>query len=57
MIGKTLSRSGVSITITSVTDVVAFAVGGSTVLPALRSFCFFAAVGILAVYFFQVLIS
>lgn len=52
-ISKTLAQSGVAITITSVTDVVAFAVGGSTILPALRSFCFFAAVGIFAVFFFQ----
>jgi Niemann-Pick C1 protein len=54
---KTLAHSGVAITITSVTDVVAFTVGGSTILPALRSFCFFAAVGIFAVFFFQVEIS
>lgn len=52
--GLTMSKSGVAITITSVTDVVAFAVGGSTVLPSLRSFCFFASVGIIAVFFFQV---
>ena len=45
--------TGVAITITSVTDVVAFASGGTTILPALRSFCFFAAVGIIAVFFFQ----
>ena len=51
--GKTLAHAGVAITITSVTDVVAFAVGGSTILPALRSFCFFAAVGIFAVFVFQ----
>ena len=51
--GKTLSHSGVAITITSITDVVAFAVGGTTVLPALKSFCLFAAVGIVAIYWFQ----
>jgi hypothetical protein len=51
--GKTMERAGVAITVTSLTDVVAFGVGGVTVLPALRSFCLFAAVGILATYFFQ----
>jgi len=51
--GLAMGKSGVAITITSVTDVVAFAVGGSTVLPALRSFCFYASVGIIAVFFFQ----
>ena len=51
--GKTLSHSGVAITITSITDVVAFAIGGTTVLPALKSFCLFASVGIVAIYWFQ----
>ena len=31
----------------------AFGIGGSTVLPALQSFCIFASVGILSIYFFQ----
>jgi Niemann-Pick C1 protein len=52
--GKTLSHSGVAITITSLTDVLAFAIGGTTVLPALQSFCLYASVGIVAIYFFQV---
>lgn len=51
--GKTLSHSGVAITITSITDVVAFAIGGTTVLPALKSFCLYASVGIVAIYWFQ----
>lgn len=51
--GKTLAHSGVAITITSVTDIVAFAIGGTTVLPALKSFCLFASVGIVAIYWFQ----
>jgi len=55
--GKTLSHSGVAITITSLTDVLAFAIGGTTVLPALQSFCLYASVGIVAIYLFQVLIS
>lgn len=52
-IGCALKHAGVSITVTSLTDFAAFAIGSSTVLPALRSFCLFAAVGIAAVYFFQ----
>jgi Niemann-Pick C1 protein len=51
--GKTMEHAGVAITITSFTDVIAFGIGGTTVLPALRSFCLYASVGIVAVYFFQ----
>ena len=52
--GKTMQHAGVAITITSLTDIVAFGIGGTTVLPALKSFCLFASVGIVAIYFFQV---
>ncbi|XP_068204799.1 patched domain-containing protein 3-like [Palaemon carinicauda] len=52
-IGLTLKHAGVSITVTSVTDFVAFAIGSTTDLPALRSFCIFAATGIASIYFFQ----
>ncbi|KAK4302905.1 hypothetical protein Pmani_025047 [Petrolisthes manimaculis] len=52
-IGCALKHAGVSITVTSLTDFAAFAIGSSTVLPALKSFCIYAAVGIAAVYFFQ----
>lgn len=51
--GEALSQSGVAITITSVTDIIAFAIGGTTILPALSSFCIYASVGIVAIYFFQ----
>ena len=51
--GHTLKHAGVSITITSITDIAAFAVGGTTVLPGLRSFCLYASVGIVSIYFFQ----
>ena len=44
---------GVAITVTSVTDIIAFGVGGFTVLPALMSFCLYASIGIVATYFFQ----
>ncbi|XP_064096527.1 patched domain-containing protein 3-like [Macrobrachium nipponense] len=50
---KTMRHAGVAITVTSLTDVTAFAVGASTDLPALRSFCVYASVGIFAVYVLQ----
>lgn len=53
-IGKTLEKAGASITITSLTDIIAFLVGGSTVLPSLKSFCIFAAVCILMTYLYVV---
>ncbi|CAL8090383.1 unnamed protein product [Orchesella dallaii] len=52
-LGLTLQHAGVSITITSLTDFFAFAIGGTTVLPALQSFCIYAALGIIATYVFQ----
>ena len=51
--GLCMERSGVSISVTSLTDFLAFAVGATTVLPALRSFCIFCGVGILIVYMLQ----
>ena len=51
--GRTLRHAGVAITVTSLTDVTAFFIGATTQLPALRSFCLYAAVGILAVFLFQ----
>ena len=46
-------HAGVAITITSLTDIVAFAIGGTTILPALRFFCLYASIGIAAIYVFQ----
>lgn len=51
--GRAMRHAGVAITVTSLTDVTAFAVGATTVLPALRSFCLYASVGILTVYVMQ----
>ena len=48
-----LKQAGVAITVTSGTDIVAFAVGSTTKFPALRWFCIYAAVGITAVYILQ----
>lgn len=56
IIGLTMRRAGVAITVTSVTNVMVFAIGATTVLPALRSFCLYCAVGIAAVYIYQVLL-
>ncbi|KAK1747162.1 patched family protein [Skeletonema marinoi] len=44
---RALSRAGASITVTSLTDLVAFAISSSSALPALASFCAFASINIL----------
>lgn len=49
-----LSHAGVSITITSLTDLVAFAVSSVTSLPALSSFCLYAALGVTFLFLFQI---
>ncbi|CAG0883651.1 unnamed protein product [Darwinula stevensoni] len=49
-VGEALKQAGVSITITTLTDIFAFGVGATTKIPMLRSFCIFTAVGILLVY-------
>jgi predicted RND superfamily exporter protein len=48
-----LSHAGVSILVTSVTDFLAFIIGSTTSLPALASFCFFAAFGVLGLLLLQ----
>ncbi|XP_046405752.1 patched domain-containing protein 3-like [Ischnura elegans] len=52
-VGCALMRAGASITVTSVTDIAAFAIGTTTVMPSLRSFCVFAAFGIFFLYIFE----
>ncbi len=52
-IKKTLARSGVSITITSLTDFVAFLVGVTTDFPSVQIFCVYAGVSILFCFFYQ----
>jgi len=49
---RALARAGASITVTSVTDFVAFAISSSSRLPALASFCAWAAICILFLWFF-----
>lgn len=47
-----LARAGASITVTSATDLVAFAISSSSALPALASFCAYAAIGIFFLWLF-----
>jgi predicted RND superfamily exporter protein len=52
--GQAMGRAGVSITVTSLTDLFAFALGSSSQLPALATFCVFAAIGITADFLLQI---
>ena len=47
-----LARAGASITVTSLTDLVAFAISSSSALPALASFCAYASICITFLWFF-----
>ncbi|KAF5289919.1 hypothetical protein FQA39_LY14928 [Lamprigera yunnana] len=51
-IGYMLKHAGVSITVTTVTDVMAFLIGSSTILPSLQSYCFYCAAGVLMTFVF-----
>ncbi len=51
--GVGLRHAGMAITITTLTDILAFAVGASTVLPALRYFCLYCAFAIFFVYVYM----
>ncbi|KAK2582155.1 hypothetical protein KPH14_004514 [Odynerus spinipes] len=53
-IGLALGHAGSAICITSLTDVVAFIIGASTILPSLQSFCIYAAVGVLVTFLLQI---
>lgn len=53
-IGLALQQSGSSITVTSTTNMMAFAIGISTDMPFLKSFCVFATTGILFLYIFEI---
>ncbi|PSN56234.1 hypothetical protein C0J52_00394, partial [Blattella germanica] len=54
-IGRAFRQAGVSITVTSLTDIMAFAIGTTTRMPFLRSFCMFAATGVFFLYLFGIL--
>lgn len=49
-LGRVMQHAGVSILVTSVTDICAFLIGATTILPALRSFCVYSGMGIIAVF-------
>jgi Niemann-Pick C1 protein len=51
--GLSMKNAGVAITITPVTGLIAFGIGATSVLPALRSFCIFAAIGIFFVFIYM----
>ena len=45
--------AGVGITVTSATNIIVFLIGGTTVLPSLRSYSIFTGVGIVFTFFLQ----
>lgn len=49
-IGLMMKNAGVSITVTSLTDIVAFIVGISTLIPSFSSYCFYSAVSVMTIY-------
>lgn len=53
-IGMMLRHAGVSISITALTDVIAFIVGSVTILPTLNSFCIYAGVSVFAIFVFVI---
>jgi len=54
MIGQALRRAGVGVTVTSLTDVVVFAIGATTRLPSLMSYSLYTMLGILFTFALQV---
>eukprot|EP00039_Didymoeca_costata_P013273 m.199285 g.199285 ORF g.199285 m.199285 type:complete len:887 (+) comp15724_c0_seq4:152-2812(+) len=49
-----LARAGASITVTSMTDIVAFLAGSNSDIPAITTFCYYAALGVLFDFLMQV---
>lgn len=54
VVGYALGHAGSSITVTSLTNAIAFFISANTILPALSSFCIWAAISIIAAFFFSV---
>lgn len=52
--GRTFSEAAVSITITNLTDVLAFVIGSTIKLPGIRVFCAYAGVAMIFVYIYQI---
>ncbi len=55
-LSKSMGHAAVSITVTSLTNFIAFAISSTSSLPALSSFAIYAAFSILALYIFQCLV-
>ncbi|XP_043256919.1 patched domain-containing protein 3-like [Colletes gigas] len=53
-IAKGIQQAGMSVTVTSFTNVIAFAFGMTTVMPSLKSFYAYAALGILFLYIYEI---
>lgn len=53
-IARAVQTAGISITVTSFTDIIAFGIGITTKMPFLQSFCMFAAAGVLFLFIFEV---
>ncbi|XP_049870407.1 NPC intracellular cholesterol transporter 1-like [Pectinophora gossypiella] len=53
-VGLMLKHAGVSIVITSFTDIVALLIGAITILPSLKSFCIYAAAGVFFIFCYSV---
>lgn len=52
--GRTFSEAAVSITITNLTDTLAFVIGATTPLPGVRMFCAYSGVAMVFAYIYQV---
>ncbi|XP_022090440.1 patched domain-containing protein 3-like isoform X2 [Acanthaster planci] len=53
-LGQTYAEAAVSITITSITDALAFGIGSITRLPAIRVFCLYSGMAIIFDYLYQI---
>jgi len=53
-IGHTMRHAGISVTVTSITDVMAFGLGAFTIMPGLQAFCVSAAICIALIFVLQV---
>lgn len=53
-VANTMARAGVSITITTVTDACAFAIGTSTSIPAISYFCQYTLIGVIFDFLLQI---
>lgn len=52
--GRTFSEAAVSITITNLTDTLAFVIGATTPLPGVRMFCAYSGIAMVFAYIYQV---